>query len=82
MKRLAPVVGFNIKIVERAGATLKSSFPLANLWEDTKCGRDDCSPCEQEADKIIPCYRSSLVYENIYVKHAIQEQTLGRSSPT
>ena len=64
-RRLAPTIGFSIKIVERAGATLRSSFPLANLWEDQKCGREDCVPCEQGAEKIQPCYRSSLVYENI-----------------
>ena len=61
-------MGFNIKIVERAGTNLKSSFPLAKLWEDTKCGREDCSPCEQGAEKIQPCYRSSPVYENIQCK--------------
>ena len=50
--RLAPILGFKIKIVERAGTPLRNSFPLNNLWEGMMCGRNvylvhkelSCSP--------------------------------------
>ena len=31
--RLAPILGFKIKVVERAGTPLKSNFRLYNLWD-------------------------------------------------
>ena len=65
LRRLTPTIGFSVKVVERAGNPLRSSFPLASLWDDVKCGRNDCVPCDQGAEKIQPCYRSSVVYENI-----------------
>ena len=42
IKRLEPILGFSIKIVERTGQSLQSCFPLASLWEGQKCGRWDC----------------------------------------
>ena len=36
-QRLEPTLGFTIKTVERTGATLRSKFPLYNLWEGAKC---------------------------------------------
>ena len=66
MSRLAPILGFGVKIVERAGSTLKSQFPLSNLWEGAKCGRTECITCEQKAELELPkCTRSSAVYENV-----------------
>ena len=50
MKRLAPTLGFNVKIVERAGTNLGSKFPLSNLWEGITCGRIDCITCNQGAE--------------------------------
>ena len=37
MKRIAPILGFGVKIVERNGASLKSKFPQASLWEGAHC---------------------------------------------
>ena len=31
MSRIAPIIGFNVKIVERTGSTLGSKFPQASL---------------------------------------------------
>ena len=66
--RLAPVLGFSIKVVERTGATLQSKFPQAALWEGAHCGRDVCITCNQGAETLVPCTRKSLVYENICEK--------------
>ena len=65
MQRLAPIMEFSIKIVERAGGALKNRFPRAGLWEGMKCGRESCITCNQGAEFLVPCTRKSLVYENI-----------------
>ena len=63
--RLAPVLGFNIKVVERNGSALKSHFPQSSLWDGAPCGRPMCITCTQGAEIIPPCTRKSLVYENV-----------------
>ena len=65
MNRLAPTLGFGIKVVERIGTALKNLFPLTNLWEDQGCGRKDCTTCLQGAEMLPPCTKKSLVYENV-----------------
>ena len=64
-RRLAPTLGFSVKVVERAGATLKSLFPLGSLWEGATCPREDCTTCRQGAEQTPNCTKSSLVYENV-----------------
>ena len=61
--RLEEVIGFRVKVVERAGASIKSLFPTNNLWEGQKCGRKDCTTCEQGAEMLPNCTKSSLLYE-------------------
>ena len=65
MKRIGPSIGFGVKVVERTGATLRSKFPLTNLWDGAKCGRGDCVTCEQGAEVLPACSRTSVVYENV-----------------
>ena len=68
MRRLTPSLGFKIKIVERSGSSLRSKFPLSTLWEGTKCGRQDCTTCNQGGEKLPPCTRTSVLYENVCSK--------------
>ena len=65
MRRLSPSLGFNIKVVERNGSTLRSRFPVTNLWEGSQCGRSDCTTCNQGAEKLPQCTKTSVLYENI-----------------
>ena len=58
--RLAPIMGFSIKVVERGGGTLKSRLPQ-NIWEGSKCGHEKCITCNQDAELHIPCTRRSAV---------------------
>ena len=44
--RLAPMMGFKIKVAEQAGTHLRNKFSLTRLWEGMKCGRNDCVTCE------------------------------------
>ena len=62
---LESTLGFNMKIVEKMGASLRSKFPLYNLWEGALCGREKCIPCSQGAEFVQPCTVNSVVYENI-----------------
>ena len=63
--RMAPLLGFSIKVVERSGRTLKSCFPQSSLWEGVHCGRPQCITCNQGAEAVAPCTRKPVVYENI-----------------
>ena len=65
IQRLAPTLGFSIKVVERAGMSLKNKFPQSSLWDGAKCGRDRCTTCNQGAETLAPCIKKSMVYENI-----------------
>ena len=65
IQNMEPTLGFSIKVVERTGSTLRSKFPLYNLWEGAICGRSDCIPCDQGAEFVQQCTKKSVVYENI-----------------
>ena len=63
--RLADVVGFKVKVVERTGTSLKSLFPTNNLWDGQMCEREDCTTCQQGAEMLPNCNKSSVLYENV-----------------
>ena len=58
IKRLHPLLGFTIKVVERAGSSLKGKFPLNTLWEGSQCPREDCVPCTQGGEEVANCTRT------------------------
>ena len=64
-KRLSEVTGFKVKVVERAGGALRDQFPTTTLWDGSSCDRIDCTTCNQGAEKLPNCRKSSLVYENV-----------------
>ena len=68
LARLAPILGFKVRGVERTGTPLKVMFPLGNLWEGVKCGREDCVFCTHGGETIPPCTKKNLLYENICVR--------------
>ena len=55
MGRLAPTLGFGIKVVGRTGAALKNMFSLTTPWEDAGCERDECTTCLRGAEMLTPC---------------------------
>ena len=67
--RVEHILGYRIKIVERAGTPLARKFPLSKLGEGAKCGRENCTTCEQGGggEKLPPCRKRSVLYENICV---------------
>ena len=64
-KKLAPTLGFGVKVIERTGSSLKSRFPLSNLWDGSKCGREECTMCNQGAEVLPNFTKPSVLYENI-----------------
>ena len=47
MTRIETMIGFRIKIVERAGTTLRNTLPNTNPWTGAHCSRNDCTACNQ-----------------------------------
>ena len=65
VKRLTPVLGFGVKVVERAGTKLQNLFHLITLWDGVQCVREEeWIMCYQGTEKIIDCTKSSVLYEN------------------
>lgn len=66
MKRLAPIIGFGVRVVERTGTSLKNNFPLTTLWDGLQCGRtNECITCYQGAERLTDCTKRSVLYENL-----------------
>ena len=41
--RIQNILGFNIKVVERARTPLRMMFPLSKIGEGKECGRKECN---------------------------------------
>ena len=65
LTRLEPMMGFRVKVVERAGSCLKNILPNTNPWAGQHCTRADCITCNQVAEEKPDCFKRNLVYENI-----------------
>ena len=50
LRRMEHILGYRIKVVERAGTPLKLLFPLGRLDGGTPCGRLGCITCNQEGE--------------------------------
>ena len=44
--RIEGITGLGVKVVERAGSSLKSLLPVS-MGEDAPCGRKECVSCNQ-----------------------------------
>ena len=62
--RLAPLVGFHMKVTERGGRKLGSLLSNKNLWSGMECGRQECKTCIQTGDKREDCVRRNILYES------------------
>ena len=62
--RLAPMLGFKIKIQEKGGTKLQDLMSNKNLWAREKCGRGECAPCGQNIDRVQDCTARNIVYES------------------
>ena len=65
LQRLEGTLGFNLKVVERTGRSLKSVFSQGQTNQGLQCGRGVCVTCNQEGEEKPPCTLSSIVYESI-----------------
>ena len=65
VEKLEGIIGCKIKVVERSGTPISRLFPLTRLWEGIPCAREDCVPCGQGGERIYPCNKRSVTYQNI-----------------
>ena len=82
VERLKNILGCKVKIVERAGTSLKQMFPLTRIGGNKECGREECITCTQDSrgEEIPPCNKRSVLYENICTKcnPGVKENKTGR----
>ena len=65
LTRLEGLLGFKVKVVERAGTSLRNLMPNTNPWAGSHCTRSDCTTCNQDMEDKPDCTKRNLVYENI-----------------
>ena len=65
MARIETMMGFRIKIVERAGTSLRNTLPNTNPWAGAHCSRNDCTTCNQGLEELPDCTKRSLVYKSV-----------------
>ena len=65
LERMKEVMGFRLKVVERAGVSLQNQFSQSALWRSLPCERKECIPCMQGGEEVPECTKTSVVYENI-----------------
>ena len=61
-KELSKLCGNRVKIVEKAGMSLKSVLVKPNPWANIHCGRQQCLPCADEKSQGM-CKFRSITYE-------------------
>jgi hypothetical protein len=64
LDRIAPMLGFEVRVTEKGGTTLGSLLSNKNLWSGDPCGRVKCRTCAQEEEKKEPCTARNIVYES------------------
>ena len=62
MEATAPSFGWKYRVVEKAGATIKSKVVKSNPWALVMCQKIDCSTCIMSTKKI-ECKKRNIVYE-------------------
>ena len=63
---LADVTGYKVKVVEKAGNTLKSLLVRSDPFAGGKCGRYKCLPCKAglKDSKYNKCNKRNILYES------------------
>ena len=61
-EELSKICGNKVKIIERAGSSVKSILVKPNPWQDQSCGRGKCIACMQDKGKG-QCKTRSITYQ-------------------
>jgi hypothetical protein len=59
--RLAPMMGFNMRMVERGGTSMGALLSNKNPWSGSHCGRGVCRMCRQPGDRKEDCKSRNIV---------------------
>ena len=68
VRRLEPILGYKVRVVERTGRKILGSLPQAGSWSGMQCGRGECITCNQGGEEMPDCTRASVVYESVCVQ--------------
>ena len=63
--KMEDLMGFKIKVAERAGTALKNLFRLDQNLEGGACSRQDCSTFTQGGEELPDCTRRNITYGQI-----------------
>ena len=61
IQKMEHLLKFKLKVVERAGVSLKSHFSQSSIMKGMPCGRQECIPCGQEGEEIQECTKSMRI---------------------
>jgi hypothetical protein len=62
-ERISMRIDFKVKFQEEGGTRLWLMFPTS-LVEGMSCGRGECRTCQQNDEKKVDCFASSVVYQS------------------
>ena len=62
--RLVGLLGFSVRVTERAGTPLSSLLCNKNMWKGQDCKREECHICCQPGEKREDCKRTNVLYES------------------
>ena len=62
--RLVGLLGFSVRVTERAGTPLSSLLCNKNMWKGQDCKREECHICCQPGEKREDCKRRNVLYES------------------
>ena len=65
VRRLSPMLGFTVKVVENAGSKLGSVLSNKDPWAGQMCGRPKCPPCTQDEEDVEACKATNILYESL-----------------
>ena len=75
--KMEDLMGFKIKVAERAGTALKNLFRLDQNLEGGACSREDCSTFTQGGEELPDCTRRNITYER-QISEAVQIRGRGK----
>ena len=65
VRRLSPMLGFTLKVVENAGSKRGSILNNKDPWNGQMCGRLKCPPCSQDEEEKEDCKATNILYETL-----------------
>ena len=83
VKRLEPLLGFRVKVVENAGTSLGAALlSNKNPWAGSRFERPKCFPCQQNSRKVKDLKAANIVHESRCCLCNVEEKVKKENSLT